>query len=414
GENRRALDICRRALEIRGTGEFTDSLKALEGSLTGRISERLTILVLAPTEGLYSEYGTNIANGVQLAVDNYNKGKRKNIQVVVENTVADPLVAALACQSAIRRHAPIAVIGPLMSNVAVPVAIVCDHERVPLIMPTSSKDGLSALSPFAFQVSPPPSIGAKTLAEYAIDSLGILQFSALAPDDPTGRKAVEQFVRTVESRDGEMVSVAYYSEGTIDFSDQLRKIRQPYFEEAKRFVARADSSDFRFFTPEGKSRDEGEWIMEIPGFFIPAYYEDLVNVIPQVPFNYMRARYLGENGWMIDRIRTMSGAHIDSAIVVPDDFWVDEGSSNWTDFSRDYRRSFGGSPSRIAALAYDSARLVLHGIDRGLITPDQQRDYLSAVYKFTGPSGSITFDEMGTNVDVQLVRFVGNRPEKIE
>ncbi|GEM_PF-1497703 len=413
GENRRALELCNRSLESRGTGEFTDSLRALSNSLSSSISGKITILVLAPTEGRYAEFGLAIANGVRMAVEKNSRDGKKNISIVVENTSADPLVATYACKSAIAKHAPIAVIGPLLSEVAVPVAICCDQERVPLIMPTASKEGLAGISPFTFQLSAPPSVGAKTLARFAVDSLGLTRFSALAPDDAVGRKAVDTFAKEVEALGAKMSGVAYYSSGTIDFSEQLKSIRKPYWEEARRSFPYADSTDSRFYKPDRSVRNEDEWIVEIPGFFIPAYSEDLVNILPQVPFNYIRARFLGENGWIINQLKTMNGALLDSSIIVPDDFWVDESSTMWTAFSNEYRKSFGAAPTRIAALAYDCAKLVLTGIDKGLITPEQQRDFLSATRNFVGPSGKITFDEFGTNVDVSLVRFNGNKPEKI-
>ncbi|MCK5833220.1 ABC transporter substrate-binding protein [bacterium] len=413
GENRRALELCNRSLETRAFGVFSDSLKVLANTLKNAISEKINILVLAPTEGAYAEYGNNIVNGVKMAVDRFSREKRINIAVITENTAADPLVAAYACKTAIAKNSPIAVIGPLLSDVAVPVAIYCDHEHVPLILPTASKDGLSGISPFVFQLSSPPSVGAKTLAHFAFDSLAVTRFSALAPDDPIGRKAVDLFVKEVEALNCEMLSVAYYAEGTIDFSEHLQAIKKPYFDEAKRFFPHADTTDTRFYKPNHSMRNEEEWIVDIPGFFVPAYYDDLVNIIPQVPFNYIRPRFLGENGWIIDQLKTMNGSQIDSAVVVPDDFWVDEGSSIWTSFSKEYKKSFGVNPDRIAALGFDSAKLILRGIDKGLITPEQQRDFLSATNDFSGTSGDISFDEMGTNFDVSLVRFNRNIPEKI-
>ena len=413
GNGRRALEICDRSLESRPAGPYSDSLEILAKEISDGISSNLTILVLAPTDGSFAEYGIDMANGVRMAVENFAKSTRKKVDVVVENTSADPLVGAYACNAALRANSPIAVIGPLLSDVAVPIGISCDRDRVPLILPTASKDGLAGISPYVFQVSPPPSIGAKALSQYAFDSLGITNFSALAPDDPVGRKAVEVFADNVEAMGGKILSVAYYAEGTIDFSEHLKAIKKPYYDMAKRYFPHADTSDTRFYKPDHSVRPEDEWIIDIPGLFVPAYYDDLLNILPQIPFNYIKARLLGENGWLIDELSSMDGSHLDSAIVVPDDFWVDEGSSSWTTFRKGYRKAYGSDPSRVAALGYDAARLVLEGIRKGAITPEQQRDFLSATRGFRGPSGSITFDETGTNEDVSLVRFNRNRPEKI-
>ncbi len=414
GENRRALEICNRSLENRSRSPFSDSLKALKNGLSGAISDKFTIIVLAPTSGAYAEYGVGMANGVRMAVDRFRRETGTNIEVIVENTAADPLVGAYACKAALSAQAPIAVIGPLLSDVAVPIAICCDRERVPLIMPTASKDGLAGISPYVFQVSPPQSVGAKALSRYAFDSLGVMQFSAIAPDDAVGRKAVDAFAKSIETLGGEMSSVAYYAEGTIDFSEHLKTIKKPYYEAAKRFFPHAETTDTRFYKPDFSVRSEDEWIVDVPGLLVPAYYEDLLNILPQIPFNYMNARILGENGWLIDELSSMDGSHLDSAIVVPDDFWIDSGSSMWSAFSKGYKKDYGSVPSRVSALGYDSAKLVLGGIRNGIITPDQQRDFLSATRGFIGPSGSITFDETGTNIDVSLIRFNRNKPEKIK
>ncbi len=413
GELSRALDICNRSLGRRSKGFYADSLKALSASISAKLTDHLSIAVFAPTSGVYTEYGQNMLNGIRLAIDEYKKESGKKIDLLIENTAADILVGAYAARNVYSTKSPVAAIGPLLSDVAVPVGAFSDEYRIPLVSPTASKDGLAGISPFVFQIATPPSIGAGKLAEYAVSKLWITRFSALAPDDPVGRKAVSYFAEKVESLGGEMVSVSYYAEGTVDFSEHLKHIRQPYYDQMKRFSARADTTDYRFYKPNGTMRDEGEWIIGIPAIFIPAYYEDLINILPQVPFNYIQTRLLGANGWIIDDVKSMDASYIDSAIVVADNFWANTEAAGWDRFSKNYRKAYGSGPDRIAAQGYDAGRIVCAGIASGAITPGQMRDYLSGASDFDGPGGGVTFDASGTNTRVNLIVFDRRTPKII-
>lgn len=413
-EYSRALEIASRSLTRRPEGIYADSLKSFSNRISKDLSENLTLAVLAPKTGEYSDFGQSLINGVSLAVDKFKQSSRKNIDLIIEDTGADILVGAYAAKSIFNRRPPAALIGPLVSDVSVSVGAFCHQYSVPMVSPTASKDGLAGLSPYIFQVAIPPSVGAAKLAEYAYNFAGIARFSALAPNDALGRKTVAIFAKTVEDLGGEMVSISYYSEGTMDFSENLKEIREPYYKEMERQCARAETTDTRFYKPDGTMRKENEWIVHIPAIFVPGYYEDLINILPQVPFNYIKTRLLGANGWIIDEIRRMEASYIDSAIVVADNFWADTENPRWEGFAREYRKSYGYDPDRIAALAYDAANIVCAGLESGAITAEQMRDYLAGVSGHNGVSGDISFDPDGTNIDANIVIFDRKTPKRIE
>lgn len=414
GETSRALEISNRSLNRRPDGEYADSLKKLSERISKQISDNLTVAVFAPTTGQYGDLGRSMVNGIKLAFAQYESQSRKKIDLVIEDTGADVLVGSYSARNVFNRRNPVAAIGPLTSDVAVGIGVFCDQYRIPMITPTASKDGLAGLSPYVFQIATPPSVGAGKLVEWAHTNLGITEFSALAPDDPIGRKATANFARKIEEVGGELVSVAYYQDGTVDFSQQLKAIKEPYYKKMQRLVARADTSDIRFYKPDGSMRKEDEWIVHIPALFVPAYFEDLVNILPQVPFNYIRTRLLGSNGWIIEDVRTMDAAYIDSSIVVADNFWSDKDNPRWESFSREYRRTYGYEPDQIAAYGYDAANLICKGFASGAITPDQIRDYLSGVSDYAGPSGMVDFDAAGANLKSTLVIFDRKTPKRID
>ena len=123
--------------------------------------------------------------------------------------------------------------------------------------------------------------------------------------------------------------------------------------------------------------------------------------------------HMKKGGWIIEEIRHMESSYIDSAIVIPDDLWADKDTYAWENFSRDFRKAYGEQPDRIAALGYDAAQILCQGLSKGAVTPEQLRDYLSAVNGFAGPSGNVSFDATGTNTETMLVRFDRNTPKRI-
>jgi len=415
GQYARAMDIIERSMAVYPQGIYTDSLRVQSNRIRKQLEENISIAVFVPITGMYSSYGNSLLNGVKLAFKQYKKSSGKKINLIIEDTNADPLVASVAAREVISGHALVATIGPLLSEVAVPLGVISDSYRIPIISPTAAKDDLAKLSPFMFQISTPPSISAKRIAEYAVKVKMINRFSLLAPSDNTGREAATQFALKVEELGGEIVSSAYYSRETIDFSIHMQELKKPYLENMQYQVTEAETTDYRFYKPNGELRAENEWIVDVPGLFIPAYYEDLISVLPQIPFNYIDAQILGVNGWLISELTDeMDGSYLDSAIVVPDNFWVDEDAQAFSSFSRNFKREYGESPDRVAASGYDAAQLICEGISQGAITPDQLRDYLAGVYSYQGAAGKISFDIYGTNKEVSLIQFDRKVPKSIE
>jgi len=412
GEKARALEICNRSISLRPKDVYTDSIKALSETINKDFANKIRIAILAPTEGRYAEFGSSLINGARLALNQF-KDSAKKIEIITASTHGDPLLAAFAAKKTIDEEYPNAIIGPLLSDEAVAVGLVCDKYKIPMITPTASNDGIAALSPYVFQIAATPSLAAKKLAEYAIDTLFITRFSAIAPDDAIGRNAMSYFAEEAKKHGGEIVGVAYYADETVDFSTHIKQLKQPYYDALKRLSARADSTDLRFFKPDGTMRDEDEFIVNIPAIFVPAYLEDLLNILPQITFNYIHTRILGVNGWIIDEIKRMDATYIDSAVAVPDEQWIDKDAPGWDNFERSYKSAYGDKPNRIAALGYDAGKLIGQAIAKNIILPEQIRDYLSGIEGYSGPSGKITFDNYGANTEVRLIMFDRKTPKRL-
>ncbi len=377
------------------------------------LSEHLVVAVLVPQSGDYAKYGEEVLRGVRLAFDAADVG----VEVKVVDTGGDPLRTACATDRLLRSTTPLCIIGPVTSDETVAAGTMAGIYRVPLITPTASRDGIAELSPYIFQLVTSPVKASAFLAEFACDSMDT--FAILAPDDDLGRACAVAFAKVAEQKQRTIIGAQFYPIGTVDFSQMLSQIKEPILQYYDSHIFEFDTTDERIYEYKPDSgwvqRERSEWLVHIDGFFLPIYFDDIEVILPQIPFMYIDARVLGANGWVIDDLERNKrlGKYLDGCLVVPDDFYICSDLEGWRSFSRAYRRRYGGSPSRVAALGYDAATLVVQGVKSGAVTQELMRDFLSGIHNFTGAAGPVAFDENGANTKTVILQFIGNQAVRV-
>ncbi|UCE17629.1 MAG: penicillin-binding protein activator [Gemmatimonadota bacterium] len=367
---------------------YPDSTLLAEGA-TPKLS-RLTIGVLAPLTGDFSDAGQEMVQGIRLAVRYSNL---TNVDLVIEDSAGDPIQAVIATQQLTNQESVQAIIGPVRSETTVGAAAVANCQAVPLITPTAAETGIADIGSYIFQLHVTPSIQGAAVAEYAIEHLGLRRFAVLAVSDPYGKDLATGFVLKTEQLGGTVLSHEWYYEGATDFGPQLNHIRDAGLD-----LEQADSSAWEWKLFQLKTSGLIDTTAEelfppvdsIDGFFLAAYPEDIPLLASQIAYQKIRTQLLGGSSWNSDEVLRNGGQYVEGAIFAAD-FFEGNLSEDYLTFVDRYRQRYGQTSTKVAALSYDAAMLLLDNFSRGSKSRKKLRDLLAETRNARGTTGIITF-----------------------
>lgn len=362
---------------------------------------RNVVAVLLPMSGKYKGVGAQIKQAVELGRTSGKGGYR----FVYIDTGADVNSAIAALEKAVFQEGAAAVIGPVRSEVAGPVAQVANALRVPLIgLHQDSTAGDDR--PWVFDGLSTPEAQAQALVDFVMGERDMKAFAIFAPDTPYGTSAADAFTAAVEARGGTITVREHYdSEATdlIPFAKKLGrkdyKARAAEFREVKSRIQAAGGDPSRAVLPP---------IIDFDAIFVPdnrrrlpvavagLAYEEFPIGDFQVVKGERTYPLLGLSGWNHPELVTTGGPYVRSSVFV--DPWFDESASAKA-FANQYRADAGRAPSTLEAQAYSVGRLVSATANT---TPDSRAAFRDALTTTTmNPTGT-----GATRIDPETRRIV--------
>jgi ABC-type branched-subunit amino acid transport system substrate-binding protein len=356
--------------------------------------------VLAPLSGAEAEIGKQIAQGIQLAADRFGTTFGLQLQLVMCDTRGNMLETARKVQELINEHQVPAIIGPVLSQDAIVAASTLVGKDIVMITPTATDDGIATLGANIFQMNVPLGVLGGRIARYAMDNLMIRDFVIFSPENAYGAALSKGFRDEVEKRGAEIVDEQVYEEGTKDFKEQFDKLRQKLNVRKQQRTALEKSlageksrkpdvkNEKRYVPPEDTT-------LQVGGMFVPAEYEDVVMIAPQLMFHRIRAQLLGSTGWYNPKTIADGKDYVDDAFISNNFQAAAESDREWLEFKSIYRARYSSDPERVAALGYDAASLVFQAIrDKGgdKTSASQIAQALASVKGYRGASGVISLD----------------------
>lgn len=381
------------------TGRVEGKLK----SAASRPREARTVLLMAPFSGEFEEVGKSLREGATLA---FEEAKARGQNTPLLRTLDDQgnmLLGLKAFRRALREERIDAVIGPAMSDVATAVAIEVSARRlpVPMLTPTATTHGIAALGEGVFQLNVTTHALGQRIAEYAVDCLGLKDFAIVAPQTEYGYQQADAFASTVERKGGLLAAVRYVDPRAADYSEQFQAVREEalrlYFEKRK-------LEGLPELKPKDRARVESDSAIPLDGLFLPAQSGEEANKLAsQAVFNKIRAQLLGSSGWH-DRSLLLKASPASRGAVFSVDFQDNPKTPAYQTFSQAYAARWKRQPDRVSALAYDAARFLLQGLEKGGDGPKLIKS-LRDNGRFAGVLGDIALDPQdGANQNTALFR----------
>lgn len=303
-------------------------------------------------------------DGAVLAVDEINAagglevgGRRRRIQLLVEDSESRPETAVSKALELISRDRAVALLGVPRSHNAIPVARVAEQHRIPLISTMSTHPETTGSKRYAFRLAFLNAFQGEVLADFAFQDLGMRRAAVLF--DAAGAYSTdlaEVFRRVFEDRGGQLVAYESFTEDDLEVPEQLRRIRES---DAEILLLPQHSSFVKLHARE--VRELG-----------------------------ISATLLGGDTWSIGidprEYPELHGSYFS-------DFWApDSADDKARSFIEAYRRAFGVEPVASAALSYDAVSLIAAAIRaQGRADAESIRSGLAALGPFHGVSGTIDF-----------------------
>ncbi|MFO7654775.1 MAG: ABC transporter substrate-binding protein [Candidatus Krumholzibacteriia bacterium] len=328
--------------------------------------------VLCPLTGRYAALGNAFYEGARLALEHVQQAAAGNpevevdLELTVEDSEADPVVAALAARRLCVQQGSVALVGAMLSATTATAALVCEHLGVPLVSPTATHDRLGELGAHVVQTNQTEAYEVELLAQLATRLMQKERFAVLYPRGREGEASLALFQRAVEPWGGRIVAAEGFPPEATDFREAIRQVRS--------------------------ARPEV--------IYVPAGYDQMILLGPQLDFYSVGAVIMGPSRWNLDRVVERTGASLQRALTVSE---VAMFAADWT---AEFRAAWDDSryPAEATVLALRSYQATRSVLEELLLLPlPSRRDLLSdALQRRFSPR---TFDAEGPEAFARSVRM---------
>jgi branched-chain amino acid transport system substrate-binding protein len=310
-------------------------------------------------------------------------GKQYPLEFIYEDNESKPESAVNVTLKLIERDEVLALVGPQSSRQAVPAGGVANDNETPLISPWSTNPDTTKDRPWVFRAAFLDPFQAPVAANFAAKQFNAKTTAVIFEISNDYSKGLADMFREVwEKQHGAGTVLAAESHGPKDqdFSAQLTKVI-------------ALKPDF---------------------IFLPENYSFAALIIPQARELGYKNPFMGSDAWGSAELMALCGAPCKGQFFST--HYAAAGATGATkEFIDKYTKKYGYVPDDVAALTWDSVRLVTQAIQNGgKVESDVRamrklvRDQMAAIAQFDGITGKMSFDAEGDPVKCAVVVEISN------
>ncbi len=358
-----------------------------------KIEERLKVSTnvigcLLPLSGPFAIYGQEVLNGLELGLDIFQESNEdlSSIEFVIRDTEGNTKIAVEEIRELAEEERALVTIGPLISKVAEEVVEKAQELGIPIITLSQSED-VTTKGEMVFQNSLTPEDQLRRLVNKVIGELGLKRFAILYPANAYGRYFMNKLWDKVESQEGIITAVESYDPKVTDFGTEIKKMVGLFYPRPKSNTEEEEKEE---------AEAEAEPIIDFDAIFIPDSYERAALIASQLVFyDVLGVRLLGTNLWNSPELIEIGGKYVHGAIF-PCGFFSGSGYKRVDSFVNKYKTNFGREPGLLAAIGYDTIRIVkeiLKEKGKNIKTREDFRSALAGNESFDCVTGPMVFDD---------------------
>ncbi|MGE0632174.1 MAG: ABC transporter substrate-binding protein [Pseudobdellovibrionaceae bacterium] len=332
------------------------------GACTKKNSNEIKIGHYGSMTGGAATFGQSTDKGIKMAVEELNAAggiNGKQIKLVTFDTQSKNEEASTVVTRLITQEKVVAILGEVASSRSLAAAPIAQSNKIPMISPSSTNPKVTEVGDFIFRVCFIDPFQGTVMAKFATENLKAKKVAILRDvksDYSVG--LADFFKKGFEERGGTVPEDLSYQEGDIDFKAQLTKIRT----------------------------------QNVDAIFVPGYYTEVGLIARQAKQLGIKAPLLGGDGWDSSKLSEIGQDAINGSYF-SNHYSTDSSDPAVQDFITKFKAKFGETPDGLAALGYDSAKVLFEAMKRTKdLTPVQIRDEIAKTADFPGVTGKITLD----------------------
>jgi len=329
---------------------------------TGGDTGDIKVGVYGDLTGQTSSFGQSTINGIRLAVDEINAAGGVNgrkITLVSEDDQGRPEQAKTVISKLINQDKVIAVLGEVASSNSLAAAPVAQEAKIPMITPSSTNPKVTEVGDYISRVCFIDPFQGSVMAKFAANTLKAKTAAIIGDVQSDYSKGLtEFFTQEFTKLGGKVVAEQKYAQTDPDFKAQLTAIRNT--------------------NPDV--------------IYIPGYYGQVAIIAKQARELGMNMPLLGGDGWDSPELWKLGGEALKNAYI-SNHYSAENPAPEIQSFVKAYQAKFNTVPDSLAALAYDSAKVLADAIKRAGGTDSAKlKDAINATKDFKGVTGTITLD----------------------
>jgi ABC-type branched-subunit amino acid transport system substrate-binding protein len=371
------------------------------------------------------------------------------LKLVIKDSAGSADAARRAVRELVENDHVIAVLGDILVDTSLPIALACEDFGVPMLS-LSRREGVPEAGPWSFRLALTPKKQAQALVELAVDGLHLKRFGVMYPKKSFSVELMNEFWNALDARQAEITAVESYAHDQTTFTDEARSLVGRGLGGGGREVAecreqaQSIDNDYRRKKALEGCNDKARPIIDFEALFVPDGSRGVSFVVPALVAEdvlltnqrsaveaYKKATgnekvrpvlLLGPSTWNDPDIATRLGRQVDGAVFV-DGFDPDDQTKLVQGFVGGFQQATRSRPALVEAQVFDGARLLaalLAGetTNAAEATPPRPttraalQKALASVNGYVGVTGSIRFDDVGDS-QTPLLFFQIER-EKVE
>jgi len=329
---------------------------------TGGDTGDIKVGVYGDTTGATSSFGQSTKNGIQLAFDEINAAGGVNgrkLLMIFEDDQGTPEKAKTVISKLISQDKVVAVLGEVASSNSLAAAPVAQEAKIPMITPSSTNPKVTEVGDYISRVCFIDPFQGSVMAKFAANTLKAKTAAILGDNSSDYSKGLTQFFEQEFTKlGGTIITKQTYAQKDQDFKAQLTQMR-----------------------------DQKPDVIYVPG-----YYGEVGIIARQARELGMNQPLLGGDGWDSPELWKLGGAALKPAYI-SNHYSADNPAPEIQNFVKAYQAKFNVAPDSLAALAYDSAKVLADAIKRAGGTDSAKlKEAINATKNFAGVTGTITLD----------------------
>jgi branched-chain amino acid transport system substrate-binding protein len=331
--------------------------------------------------GSEATFGQSTHNGIMLAIEEVNAAggvRNKKIAVKTYDDQGKSQEAGTVVTRLITEDKVVAILGEVASSLSIAGGRVAQQYGVPMISPSSTNPQVTQIGDMIFRVCFIDPYQGFVVAKFARENLKLANVAVLYDQAQAYSKGLkDDFIKSFKEMGGAVPSEQAYTGGDQDFSAQLTTIK-------------------------GTNPD---------AIFLPGYYTDVGNVALQARKLGLTATLLGGDGWDSSKLTEIGGPAIEGAYY-SNHYSHEEQRPEVQTFVKKYQAKYNQVPDGLAALGYDSARLLFEAMGKApSLGGKDLAAALAATKDFKGVTGVISIDaDRNAKKPAVVLQIKGGKP----